>query len=456
MDSDAAKQQYAEAKRLFRAGRYDEALTLLQDLHAVMPYAKHVWLAEAECRVALGNLDEARSVCWQVLAQEEDARARRILARCESAAPMPPPLPAAPPAPLVAAPANFEIVETSLPEESKSYRRPLIAIAAVIVVAGAFAFFAERGRATETQRGVRSAARPAGRAAEPEQPESPPVSEDPVGDYAKLLNEKKALRDAAARDAEAKRIAEAEAASRKPGYEIPESEWKLDPDTGAPAWRPGIYRQLPCPGSWFEPWQGPRTLDLYIPLAYAERPEELFPTLSITMPHTNPGFLGLEAWAERRDVILIVINTSTNDFHPGGNTEAQIAAMEFLYGRLRAHPTLNFVAGMSGGARMALRAAARWPDAFAGVLMMAHSGDDLPLAPHLRIAIIHGRDDFNATAIGHHVQRLRAAGYELRLQVIPGGHITAPASEQVKMLDWMLDAARRDLELNAAADAEEF
>ena len=81
---------------------------------------------------------------------------------------------------------------------------------------------------------------------------------------------------------------------------------------------------------------------------------------------------------------------------------------------------------------------------FAGVLMMAHSGDRLPLDPSLRVGIIYGRDDFNAPYIPRGAADLRAQGIDVRVQVIPGGHITAPASEQIKMLDWMLESARKD------------
>ncbi len=444
MDSAAAKLHYTEAKRLFRAGQHAEALALLQALDAATPGLKHVLLAQAECLVALGDFGAARDICESILAREDDARARRILLRCTHG---PPPVP----------PRNsaFDDVETPDLRPTRSYRAPLAAIAAVIACAGAFAYLAERDTTPDDGPRIRTAAR-ADRAEAAPAPRKPPAEPlDPVAEHAKMLAGRKAKRDAAALEAESKRIAEKEVASKRPGYEIPPEEWNLDPETGVPAWRPGTYRQLPVKDSWFERWQGPHTLDVYIPLAYGDRPEDLFPTLSITMPHVNPGFLGLEPWAERRGVILIVLNTSNNDDHPGGNTEAQITAMDFLSGHLRAHPSLNFAAGTSGGARMAMRAAATWPDVFAGVLMMAHPGDELPLAPQLRVAFIYGRDDFNAPYFPKDAARLRANGHEVRVQVIPGGHITAPPSEEAKMLDWMLDAARRDLEGAAPVEQSE-
>jgi len=428
MDAADAKAQYAEAKRRFRSGDPAGALNLLRELDPAPP----VLLAQAECLVALGDTSAARTFCEAILAHGEDARARRILARCESAPP-----PAIPDT----RDDDFQAIEP-LVEPKRTPWIAFGAIGAIVIVIIAVAIFSYLDKPDPNRPGVRTKQAVAEVATE--------ESRDPVAEHAAMLATRKAARDAVKQADEDARVA----ASKQPGYVVPPEEWDLDPATGAPAWRPGIYHQLPIPGSWFEPWQGPRTLDLYLPLAYAERPDDLFPTLSITMPHVNPGFLGLESWAEKRSVILIVVNTSTNDFHPGGNTQAQIDSMNFLSGRLRAHPTLNLVAGMSGGARMAWRAAVRWPDVFAGVLMMAHGGyDDMPLDPRIRVAFIHGRDDWNADFVRRVSTLLRKNGNEIRVQVIPGGHITAPPGEQAKMLDWMLDAARRDLESESAPDA---
>ncbi len=452
MDSVAAKAQYTEAKRLFRAGRHAEALALLKELHTAIPYAKHVLLAQAECMVALGDREAARGVCWQILAQEDEPRARRILARCDeglSSSPPPPLPPSPPPLPLPSASTIESDADEALePASRTNYRWPLAAIAAVILISGGLALVYELRPTPDEERRIVVAPKASSTGTSGESAAAP------VAEHAKMLEERKARRDAAAREAEMKLAAEAEAASKRPGYEIPSDEWNLDPDTGVPAWRPGIYRQLPCAGSWFEFTQAPRTIDVYIPSAYADRTDELFPVLTISMPGQNLGFRGYEAWAERRSVILIVINSSYNEGGTANNREAQLAAYNFLNGRLRTHPYLNFATGASGGAQMSWIAAANSPNMFAGLLMTSHGGyREIALAPHIRVAYVNGKDDWNAPYIVEMMARLRANGNEVRHQVVPGGHIEGPLEVREQMLDWLLDSARKDLE-TAASSAE--
>jgi predicted esterase len=439
MDAAEAKAHYTEAKRLFRAGHASEALSLLRALDDVSRGAAPVRLAQAECLVALGDPAAARGICEAILAEADDPRARRILARC---ADTPPPLP-------IGAPA---LPDFDLPEDTPQKTDPRVwwAIGAVVVGTAAVALIGSIDHSAKKAPAPMPRPRPTTIAQRPS-PQAEQAPADPVAAYEQKLNALKAKRDLAKEKAEAELAAEKE----KPGYVIPPEEWNLDPVTGVPEWRPGIYKQVPIPGTFFEPWQGPRTLDLYIPRAYAEQPDTFFPTVSITMPSWNAGFLGLEKWAEERDVILIVVNSSSNDSGFSKNTEGQIDAVNFLYGHLRTHPTLNFAVGTSGGARMALLAASRWPDAFAGVLMMAHAGDTVPLSPALRIGIIYGRDDFNAPWIPQRATYLKGLVQEVRVKVIPGGHITAPPAEQARMLDWMLDAAREDLAAAAGENTAE-
>jgi hypothetical protein len=227
--------------------------------------------------------------------------------------------------------------------------------------------------------------------------------------------------------------------------EIPREAWDVS-ESGVPNWQPGMYRQIVIPGSWFEPWNGPRTIDVFIPTAYTSRPEEPLPTVTISMPELNPGFFELEQWAEDRGVILVSMNTSGNKWHSSGNREAQLDAYNFLYGHIRSHPYLNFTVGVSGGAQMGWIAAANSPEMFAGVLMIAHGGyRELNLAPHIRIAYLHGREDWNASFVREMIGRLRQNGNEIRHETFPGGHEPGPLQLRTRMLDWLLESARRDL-----------
>jgi len=428
MDAAEAKTRYAEAKRLHAAGQHADALALLDAVDTAHPNSKNVLLAKAECLLALGDRGGAARLCEAVLARREDERARRMLAACAPGSPGDPPAPMAPPPPLPA----------------RRSRRLWITVPLLLLLgAGAI------GIAVEI---VRRQMNPG---------EVSPAFSD--ADFAGAAQQREATRAEAARREEALRAEEAateeaarEAARQKPGYEIPEAEWNLDPVTGGPAWRPGIYRQLPCMGSWFEFAQGPRTIDVYIPMAYAADESRLFPVLAVTMPDLNSGFRGYEAWAERSDVIVVAINSSCNDCSVASNREAQLAAYEFLLAAgLRTHPNLTITTGMSGGAQMAWIAAYNSPEMIAGVLMVAHGGyRDMILPPTTRVAFVNGQTDWNATFIAEMIGRLRANGSEVRQQTIPGGHIEGPIDVRTRMLDWLLDAAMQDLA--AAGDAGNY
>ena len=53
---------------------------------------------------------------------------------------------------------------------------------------------------------------------------------------------------------------------------------------------PGSYKGNKCDNG--SKW----TFDVYIPKAYAEKPEKHFPVLYISSPSANPGFRKLEKW----------------------------------------------------------------------------------------------------------------------------------------------------------------
>jgi hypothetical protein len=419
-----AGEQYAEAKRLHRAGNHRAALAILNALDREFPGTKNIQLARAECILKLGQFDSGAAECERVLARHQDARAQRLLDSCQATGP--PPIPSSPDP------------ESHLGDATPNAYKPLPAPRSVprfiyslgaLILLGAFtvtvAWIVARGMTSVPEHAAKptelEVRRAEARLASRPRPAPPAPDEDPGG-----------IR------------------------EIPEAEWRETAVIDVPDWQPGIYRQVPIPNTWFEGWNGPRTLDVFIPTEYETKPEELFPTLMISMPRVNPGFLGLENWAESRGVIIVVLNSSSNNFHPTGNREAQVDAFNFLNGRIRWHPQLYFATGVSGGAQMCWIAAANSPEMFAGILMMAHGGyRELPLDPRTRVAYVNGRDDWNADYILEMIGRLKRNGNEVRHRVIPGGHVQAPVPIKTRMLDWLLDSARNDLRMAAEVDAND-
>jgi hypothetical protein len=412
MKSTDAQNRFAEAKQLYSRGEHRAALSLLDTLAATYPGAKNIELARAECLIKLGDLPAAAESCARVLARHADARAARLLEKCRAAE----------------IESGFDAVAGPVSEAFKplpaprSHHRHTYTLTTLVVVGAALAGIA-RIVAHEIS-----------------------TPEDYVEGF--TAKELRRIEEPLKRPAPSPSAATAQTVTRKAENEIPvipREEWNVN-EAGVPAWRHGMYRQITIPGSWFEPWNGPRTIDVFIPAAYESSPDEQFPTLTISMPELNPGFLGLETWADRKSVILVAMNTSGNRWHSAGNREAQLAAYNFLSGHLRWHPYLNFTVGTSGGAQMGWIAAANSPDMFAGVLMIAHGGyREMILAPHIRIAYLHGTGDWNANFVREMIGRMQRNGNQIRHQTFPGGHETGPLNLRVQLLDWLLDSSRRDL-----------
>lgn len=77
MNSDHAKKTYQEAQGLFQQKKFAEALTLLNGLDAEFPNEPNIMFARARCLVALGQFDEARTICnylTNVLGQDRGAQ----------------------------------------------------------------------------------------------------------------------------------------------------------------------------------------------------------------------------------------------------------------------------------------------------------------------------------------------------------------------------------------------
>lgn len=184
-----------------------------------------------------------------------------------------------------------------------------------------------------------------------------------------------------------------------------------------------------------------RTFDLFIPAAYMKDTARAFPILFISSPGGTPDVKKYSAWAERQGVIVVGFNSSRNG-PTDNNVQAQETALKTVEPALRLHACLRFAAGMSGGAQASWVLATRYPNAFAGLLMMGQCGfDNLP-PKHVAVAYIHGDKEPNYQFISSAHDRLKKAGNPLQRLIIPGGHVEANMDEQAKYLDWMLELGR--------------
>jgi len=421
MDKALAKRLFERSQQRYAEHNFAGALQTLQLLEAAYPDDKNIMYACARCLTALGDLDEARILCRRCLERHDSPRVRELLDRLETLDD-----------------AGWDLVEVDVgldferssafdvPEATReisgSHKRTAVALLlGTISIAGAWFIGGQLTR---------------------------PVAEVAPFSQAEIRGRLEVRRQ--------ELVEVARAPSLRPGEVIPELVWKRTAIQGLPDWKPGIYERVPCPGAFYETREGEvkaRTIDVYVPMAYQERPDELFSALAISMPAKYSGFRGLEKWAERNDVILVAINTSSNGSRRQ-NWFAQNAAISTVSTSMRVDGRLGFAIGVSGGAAASWEMICRYPDNFVGVVMIAmsrgHNGCMIP--GHVRVGYIHGRTDFNNSGIARIIPQLRAAGYKVKEQVVPGGHVEGPLRARENMLTWMLNDVRREYSVMTLSD----
>ncbi len=193
-----------------------------------------------------------------------------------------------------------------------------------------------------------------------------------------------------------------------------------------PGWNKGIVEQ-------------DTTWDCFLPTIYASSPQSRFPVLFTSSPGGNPGAHGLEAWAERRGVIVVAINDSRNG-PVENNIHAQALVWEAAEKQLRLHPCLRYAMGQSGGGAASVALVKKHPDQFAGVLVNVHSAGGLP--KHVAAVYVGGLTDTThpCSAVRGTAMALTAAGNSVWYIEDPGTHDTAVHSGEraEPLMDWLL------------------
>ncbi len=221
----------------------------------------------------------------------------------------------------------------------------------------------------------------------------------------------------------------------QPGYRWPPEEWLEDAGNAKPFEKPGIYWQVPSLTD------HPFTYNIYLPRAYDDSADARFPWLTISHPGSEIDFFGLEEWAERNDVILIVMNDSNNGNYER-NGVVQDAGLYTAGQLLRLDMQRGIALGSSGGARTSWDMVNRYPAHFMGLCMIAYGAGDGPMTPrHVRLGFIHGDEDFNAPYVRKAVPRLMRNGRAVLHYEFPGGHEAGPLALRERVLDWLLTGA---------------
>lgn len=417
MDSGNAQQQYAQAQQLFASGAHVEALGALDDLLRRFPNEKSLLYARARCLVELGRFEDARAACTDLIERFGHDRSRELLATIDARAE-------------ATMPSEFAIPDLGLdigpsmpppmPRQASKSGGVLrvvtiVAVLGVIGVTGYIVF--DRVRAN-----LAAASRSAG-ASSTNNTSTGAFTDDYIAQER--------------RKRENSRREQLEELTARPGQEIPKSLW-FPTVNGLPEFHPGIYRDVPTLSA------PERTLDIYIPTAYRERPNDSFPGVVMSSPGRGHGFWELERWAERQEVILVWLNSSYNGTYDN-IYQAQDTGLETVIAGLRVDQTMGFAIGSSGGGAASWALACRYPDGFRGIVLIgigsAHYDCSFPR--YVRVAYINGNRDFNVPGIEQTKRQLLSQGYQVQHAVFPGGHELGPLHLREQALDWMVNEERR-------------
>jgi poly(3-hydroxybutyrate) depolymerase len=128
---------------------------------------------------------------------------------------------------------------------------------------------------------------------------------------------------------------------------------------------------------------------------------------------------------------------------------AQDAIMRDTEARLNLHPTRRFAAGMSGGARVSLALAFRYPDKICGTLLFGAGWPvNTTLEPstnRLNVYILIGTQDSNYSYDIPETQgQLTLNGIRCVVQTFNGGHVLPPANLTLAGAQWLNANAERD------------
>ena len=185
------------------------------------------------------------------------------------------------------------------------------------------------------------------------------------------------------------------------------------------------------------------TWDCYLPKAYFANPQERFPVMYLSSPGGDPtawNNYGIEPWAERRSIIIIGINDSSNAAGLKVIRAAQAAVVRASDEKLRLHPALRYAMGTSGGGACSILLIESAPERFAGVFVNVHTAG--PPAKHVACVYVGGEADtvIPIDLVRAAAEKAKSNGNPVRFVADPGNHDLAwlRGKDAEPYLDWLL------------------
>lgn len=398
---DTAASSFRQAGDLYRQGRYEDALNLLEGLDDQLQQTQPVMYARARCLVRQGRSEEAAVLCDALLERFADPRAVELKAIAGGAAVK------------ATTPARMDYARR--PARKVSFKPVAIAIVAAAALLAPMIVFAVRERA-HTSSAEHSTTPPARAitpavkrdfAAEPGNNEAAPAMElYKSGYWSKAMAAAASLLQS---DPDHPGAREVQRLVNQAREDFLNSHDSVGGNTSVVC--------LDNPAQSYELYAPPACRPDQTPIIYAFNPAG-----------NGKGPLGsLAPVAARLGWIVAASNNSRNG--PWDVIfEAQDAVFRDTAERLDLHPTRRFATGFSGGARAALALAFRYPGAISGVLAMGAGwpvNTDLTPPPNgLNVYILIGNADSNIKGdIPRTEKKLRSARVNCVTVLYNGGHV---------------------------------
>jgi dienelactone hydrolase len=190
---------------------------------------------------------------------------------------------------------------------------------------------------------------------------------------------------------------------------------------------------------------------LFVPKGYDRA--RLWPLVVFISPGDDP--LGWRFWqkpCEEGDILYSAAYGAGNNCPPGQRTRIVLDMLDDVRRHYRVNPDETYLAGFSGGGRIACTIAFALPEYFGGVIPVCGTNplNDLAYLRHrvrerLSVAFVTGADDFNRAENEAYMAPLfEDLGIRARLWVVPRmGHTVPPPDVLAAVHDWLAADLKR-------------
>ena len=209
---------------------------------------------------------------------------------------------------------------------------------------------------------------------------------------------------------------------------------------------------LQPPAKWLGDYDSKvQTFELFVPPARTARPP--LPLILFISPGNNPGgWKAFEGACKKLGFAFAGVRDAGNEVSPQRRVRIALDVLDEVRRQVAIDPDRTYVAGFSGGGRIACAIGFALPELFGGILPIAASGDireeswlQRRAIDRLSVALLTGENDFNRGEVERlRTPFLKAVGIRARSWTQPKlGHGIPNEETLVEALRWLDEGAAR-------------